>query len=224
MRTEIAGLKDMVASLTSLIAPPSTVPPAAPVFSAAQPHTTTSVTLTPSHPLPATSILPAPVIQPQPSTSTSSHNVTLPTPLNLSAISSLLAEYHDKSFVIDGIKFGFNLGFLGEDTPVSCANSPTLFDNLEAGLCKVADEIQKGRISGPFIHQPFKNFKCSPLALRAKPEKGKFRLLHNLSAPYNYKAVNLNIPDSNATVSYQSINDALHIMNKHKSPVLRKVI
>ena len=77
---------------------------------------------------------------------------------------------------------------------------------------KINQEIALGRIAGPFPAPPFPNLKCSPLALREKSTKGKYRLLHNLSFPYNDLSVNRNIPDSAAKVAYSTLSDAFKII------------
>ena len=43
---------------------------------------------------------------------------------------------------------------------------------------------------GPFDNPPFKKFHVSPIKLHKKTEPGKFRLIHNLSWPYDETSVN----------------------------------
>ena len=95
---------------------------------------------------------------------------TLPTPLRLNNFKLLLHAYYDKEFIVHGVEFGFRLGFTGKHSAVSCSNSPSLLSNMQAGVDKVNQEIEKGRIAGPFTDVPFPYFKCSPLALRPKPD------------------------------------------------------
>ncbi len=57
----------------------------------------------------------------------------------------------------------------------------------------------------------------SPLTLRAKSTPGKFRLIHNLSAPYDSTSINDNIPDTNKTVHYvemKTIIQAIHSIGR----------
>ena len=89
----------------------------------------------------------------------------------------------------------------------------TVSDNSEVVREKLLTEMAQGRIAGPFDFAPFPNFKSSPLSLRSKPEPGKFRLLHNLSYPYDHTSVNFNIPESFSKVTYASISDAISLMN-----------
>ena len=78
---------------------------------------------------------------------------------------------------------------------------------------KLEKEIKLGRIAGPFVEPPFANFKSSPLNIREKSEKGKYRLLHNLSYPYDNRSVNYNIPTEFGTVTYETLEDAVKLIN-----------
>ena len=55
----------------------------------------------------------------------------------------------------------------------------------QKSLDKLRKEIAAGRIVGPYDAPPFQPFHISPLALRPKKQLGKYRLLHNLSHPYD---------------------------------------
>ena len=147
---------------------------------------------------------------------------SLPTPIRSGAVSEVLQSYHDKKFICHGLVWGFSLGFDGVECATQCVNSPSFLYYLEAGREKVLSEVALGRVAGPFSFVPLPLFKCSPLAVRLKPTSGKVRLLHNLSAPYNSLAVNRNIPDSAATVSYQSIDDVLDIFRNSQVTHLAK--
>ena len=73
----------------------------------------------------------------------------------------------------------------------------------------MSEEINLGRIVGPFEKQPFPNFKSFPLAIKEKKNTGKYRLLHNLSYPYDDRSVNFNISHENSTVKYAKIHNAI---------------
>ncbi len=119
-----------------------------------------------------------------------------------------------KVLLDDGFKFGFKVFFEGEEVELFSKNSKSAVENIEEVDKKLSVELDKLRIAGPLDEIPFDNFKCSPLAIREKSEKGKYRLLHNLSYPYDENSLNYNIPKSESTVKYQSIDDALCIMRK----------
>ena len=77
-------------------------------------------------------------------------------------------------------------------------------------------------MAGPFQDPPFSIFKVSPISIVPKSQPGKFRLLHNLSSPYDIRAVNFNIPRSFASVVYESLEDAIEIINLYSKPYLSK--
>ena len=118
----------------------------------------------------------------------------LPSPIQVEALAELLNGYSDEAYLIEGFDNGFLIDFEGEDTPLHACNAQTANLNPEAVNIKINKELALGRVRGPFLNAPFDNFKVSPLALREKHESGKFRLLHNLSYPYDYRSVNSNIP------------------------------
>ena len=84
------------------------------------------------------------------------------------------------------------------------------------------EEVNAGRIAGPFKDPPFNNFKISPLSLREKSTPGKYRLLHNLSYPYDQNSVNLGIPQKYKSVKYATVLDAVSIMNSMPGCFLAK--
>jgi len=69
-------------------------------------------------------------------------------------------------------------------------------------------ELQAGRVAGPFPTPPFKNFVCSPIGIREKREKGKFRLIHDLSFPEG-NSVNSHIAQEAASVKYQTLDHVI---------------
>ena len=109
----------------------------------------------------------------------------------------------------EGFRHGFMLNFDGPECDTLSNNSPTaLLKHTEVSK-KIQQESDSGRIAGPFDKPPLPNFKWPPLSLGAKKDPGKFRLLHNLSFPYDKSPVNNNIPKLAATVKYASLKDAI---------------
>ena len=130
----------------------------------------------------------------------------------MDVLSSLLKGYYDYSYVVDGFSHGFKLDFYGNNTPFISHNSISVQRNPLEAKTKISQELALDRIAGPFEKPPFNSLKVSPLALREKSDSGKFRLLHNLSYPYNENAVNFNIPETCSKVKYESITDAINIL------------
>ena len=144
-------------------------------------------------------------------------------PINVKRLSELLHGYELANYIIEGFVYGFSISFEGPEAPLTSHNSPTIDQNLDIVTQKINKELQLNRIAGPFSSPPFPNFKCSPLALRPKQQPGKYRLLHNLSYPYDENSVNRNIPHSAAIVKYQTLQDAIHLIHRHSpNPYLAK--
>jgi len=128
-----------------------------------------------------------------------------------------LNGYQDKEKIIKGLKLGFDLGFVGEECPLKSKNSnnivhlPHIIDSF------LEHEIPLGRIAGPYSTVPLNNFKCSPLSIVEKQEEGKFRIIHNLSFPYDNRAVNFNIADECKSVRYDTIYRAIELINECES-------
>ena len=147
---------------------------------------------------------------------------TLPTPVKLNPLRTLLKGYEDFEFIVKGFEVGFSLGYDGNHSVLASNNSVSVNTNPKIVLEKVQCEISLGRIAGPYSDPPFDLFKCSPLALREKSCKGKYRLLHNLSYSYNHEAVNFNISDDHAKVSYAKLSDAFVLVRKFNNCFMAK--
>jgi hypothetical protein len=139
-----------------------------------------------------------------------------PTPVNRVKLIQLLHETkydaQEIKFLDEGFHFGFRTGFQGEEQELMSSNSMSTREHPDAVSKKILREIELGRIAGPFKYKPFTNFKVSPLALREKQQQGEYRLLHNLSYPYDEKSVNYNIPREASTIQYQQVRDARRLI------------
>ena len=138
-------------------------------------------------------------------------NPSLPTPININALRNCLQNYDTTltQFLINGFSVCF---YIGDDssTNSSCpSNSHTISDAPEIIRDKLRKEIAADRIAGPYNAPPFQPFHISPLALRPKKQLGKYRLLHNLSHPYDTTSVNRNIPQHKRTVQYATVGEAI---------------
>ena len=115
--------------------------------------------------------------------------------------------------LVHGFRFGFKLGSLSFSSTQSHKNlqSAQQFPHIIAD--KINKEVQLGRFSGPYEHSPFQDFTISPLGLREKKTPGEYRVIHNLSYPYDDTSVNASIPRDKASVKYGSIVDAIKHIN-----------
>jgi hypothetical protein len=94
-------------------------------------------------------------------------------------------------------------------------NDPSVDLLPEIALQKLNAEIAAGRLQGPFTYPPFEPFHISPIKLTEKHTKGTYRLIHNLSWPYDDTSINSNIPESSKHVNYHTVMDAIQIIMKH---------
>ena len=141
------------------------------------------------------------------------HGPPLPTPIRVNRLSYHLAAYQHKDYILKGFREGFSLHFEGPQCATMAKNTLSTMHYQEKIDEKLEYELKLGRISGPYQKPPFSNFKISPLSVRPKKEPNKIRLLHNLSYPYDSRAVNFNIPKKFSSVKYQSVLDAIKIVN-----------
>lgn len=140
---------------------------------------------------------------------------SLPTQIKVNLLDKLLTGYQDRQYIIDGFTNGFMIDFTGKEDPLSSTNSQSAYIYHDVVDEKLKNETFLGRVAGPFDTPPFINFKSSPLAVREKAEKGKYRLLHNLSFPYNHQSVNANIPKESCHVQYATIKDAIQVIQTY---------
>ena len=116
--------------------------------------------------------------------------------------------------LVHGFTHGFRLGHFGKPITNTVRQSH-LTDNLKNKLLeKLNNEVTARRIRGPFDQPPFENFQISPITIRKKSTTGKFRLLHNLSYPYDGTSINDNIIDHYKSVKYANVNQAIKLMSR----------
>ena len=139
----------------------------------------------------------------------------LPTPIKPDKLRNYLDGYDTqlKQYILNGFMEGFTLHC---NRPAIFAaakrNSTIAQKNPDAVDQKINKELQLGHIAGPFEDPPFPQFQISPLSLRPKPDNSGWRLLHDLSYPYNDQSVNSNIPEDFKKVSYSSIESAIRMI------------
>ena len=136
----------------------------------------------------------------------------IPTPVKWAKLELWLEGYSDldKDFLTTGYRYGFQLGFDGPNCPQDSPNLPSAFQHDKFVSQNISDELNKGRLGGPFATKPFSNLKLSLLGIFTKKNPGEFRMIHHLSFLRNSGAsINENIAEEFISVSYASIQDAI---------------
>ncbi len=118
-------------------------------------------------------------------------------------------------FLKDGFTSGFDLGYSGSpsfprtiDNFPSCQKYEHIIDEY------LHDEVQAGRMWGPHDSPPVDNLQCSPMGVIPKQEVGKFRIVHNMSAPEG-DSINDYIDKDSYSLSYVTVDDAIRIIQKY---------
>ena len=109
--------------------------------------------------------------------------LVLPTSLNIQAWEKYLA--HRDPLLLDMIKFGFPLGYLGpvSDT-VTIDNHPSATNYADKVADCIKNEVKEGGLIGPFKHPPFDGWcHVAPLMSRPKKSTEERRLISDLTFP-----------------------------------------
>ena len=142
----------------------------------------------------------------------------LPTPVIVQKLAKYLDDYpkEQRDFLLEGFSVGFSIRFEGDRSGYDSKNLTSALDNEHVVDRKLDKELAAGRIAGPFNSIPFADFKCSPLGVVPKKSPNEFRLIHHLSfAPGEADtSVNQGIPREEATVQYEGIDDAVHLLKQ----------
>ena len=142
--------------------------------------------------------------------------LVITTPVKPKRLEAYLNGYsHNlKSFLVSGFTYGFHIKSVNPSYATCSANLKSASQLPHVIDEKIGKEVSIGRISGPFNVCPFEQCMISPLGLRAKKNPGEYRVIHDLSYPYDDTSVNSSIPREFATIQYSSIADAAkHILS-----------
>lgn len=132
------------------------------------------------------------------------------TPLNIDKLATLLVNYPDKEIgveLLEGFSNGFRLGYTGPRLHVMTHNLISAREHLTETLDKIQEEINLGRMLGPFKYLPISTLRISPIGVVPKSD-GKWRLITHLSHPIS-KSVNTFIDPTICKVSFTSFDNIL---------------
>ena len=127
----------------------------------------------------------------------------------LEAQLSILPNQHFVNALINGLRYGFHIGFSSPRFSVCAPNRPSALEHREVVSAAIAKEVERGHTVGPFPTPPFPVFACSPLGCVPKPDS--WRLILDLSAPAG-SSVNDGIPVENGAVQYVRFDQIIRMI------------
>ncbi len=83
-----------------------------------------------------------------------------------------------------------------------------------SGGVKTNERAQSQKMIGPFLGLVFPAYVISPLGLQVKKVPGKFRVIQDLSAPFEGVSVNSCIPMVEGTVTYDMVDTGIQLIRK----------
>lgn len=137
-------------------------------------------------------------------------------PVDISVFNQELQDYPDRQVaeeLSNGFSYGFSIKFEGPRKQVMSKNLPSANKDPDIVKQKIAKELAAGRVAGPFLTPPFKDFRVSPLGLVPKKQQGEYRLIHHLSYPEG-DSVNDFIDPEFCTVQYTKFDQAVKMIQK----------
>ena len=140
------------------------------------------------------------------------------TPVKWQVFEKLLKETNynidETSFLVQGFKEGFDLGYQGPTNRQSRAhNLPFHIGNKVQLWNKLMKEVKLKWVAGPFDEIPFRNYIQSPIGLVPKSGGDQTRLIFHLS--YNFResdslnSVNFHMPKDLCLVKYNDLDHAV---------------
>ena len=93
-------------------------------------------------------------------------------PIKVERLRKYLVGYDDEtaSELLDGFSEGFSLHYFGPRIETDCINLKSVRDNKYEALRLVLEEVQKGRIAGPFDERPIPYLRLNPIGLVPKSD------------------------------------------------------
>ncbi len=126
------------------------------------------------------------------------------------------------NYLVNGFQHGFRLQHQSQVSSTFPDNDRSVFKHQDVVQDKIDKELQAGRLQGPFNRPPFPVFHVSPIKIIEKSTRGKFRLIHNLSWPYDDSSINSQIPADSKSVQYSSVQKAITLIMKSPKGVFTR--
>ena len=139
-----------------------------------------------------------------------------PSPLNLDVLRTYFRRHPDTqyaAYLAHGLQHGFHIGFSRTSVNLRSAprNHPSSLERTEVVTNHIQEEWRTGRLSGPIPQVLTTQVHISPIGLVPKPHSDRWRLIVDLSSPWDH-SVNDRISSSSCSIQYASIDNAVDII------------
>lgn len=140
------------------------------------------------------------------------------TPVNIDLLQDLLEDHPDKNFssrLCSGLREGFTIGYKGPRSPKIAKNLRSALQHPLIIEENLLEEVELGRVVGPFESPPFTNLQVYPLGLVPKKNSSKWRTIFHLSYPKGTSdSINANIPIEDFPLQYIKVEDAISLIHE----------
>lgn len=137
------------------------------------------------------------------------------TPLRVDRFATELRSHPDTdrvAYVLDGLKFGFRIGFRETSLKSAKRNKPTASANPLVIDQYLANETRLGRVAGPFDTPMLQNLHISSFGvIPKKGQPGKWRLIVDLSSPHRF-SVNDGIDALDFPLQYVQVDQIVQMV------------
>ena len=135
-------------------------------------------------------------------------------PIDIYCLDLELTNHPDRKFVfnlLSTLKEGARIGYCG---PRSARVSPNLISatqHPDVVSANLEQEVNLGRVAGPYAAPPLANFQCHPVAVIPKKHSSDWRTIYHLSYPQG-NSINDHIAKDPYSLSYVRVDDAIQIL------------
>lgn len=138
-------------------------------------------------------------------------------------LATILGDHKDASFLVKGFSEGFLIPHSELSLSWSKRNHPSAHAQSQFLRGYIQEELQAGRLLGPFNELPHPSFILSPLGVVPKKEHGSFRVIGDFSYPKGCSENDL-IPNDLTAISYEDFDHvASQIVTQGVGALISKV-
>ena len=131
----------------------------------------------------------------------------------INTFNNLLASHPNRylvNYIINGLQYGFDIGFQGLSTSTRPKNLRSAIDNKDKVSLAINKELCRGHTAGPFQSPPFPIVHCSPIGAVIKKDN-TCRLVLDLSQPKGF-SINEYILKEDFAVQYTPFDEATDLV------------